>query len=543
MSDKMDISARKAGELMINNHFQVPSFQRGYAWKRKQVIDLWSDLSSYVTQGNYFLGLVILSETDDKMEVIDGQQRLVTLTLMAKAIAVKARKLKDDEIAERLESTFLRSMNYNSREIEQRISFVDTDDNYTFRLIIDDKSAKATDSPFGNVSPRMLSSFRSLSRRVDEYIRENGPEMLGDLAEFITKKINFAVFTNFDKSSTFRIFEVVNARGSKLTEADLLKNFVLSEANGQEEKEKFFEDWKLLSKEFSSRDSDQNFELFIKHAMNVRFGHIQNKQLYAVLSSKEGGNHSPGSAEELLEILMARRELYHQIATPSAGGPLSGRPLEIFSAFNSLNLKSVRPILMALCDMDDQAYAVQGMEHLLNLVVRKMVVENIGVGRVEKQFCRAAVTISETGDWACLRQILADFHIDKDDFLKQLRIRPISQAILGFVRRSALQGTTTPDPRGNLHWICPPKPVWNSFSDNDIHLVKTVGNTMLATAKPKPSSPPGSWNDFKKEILEHADGDEIVVDMRDRETWDAEAVRLMADDIAEKAGEVWYPEK
>lgn len=542
MNDKMDISARKAGELMINNHFQVPSFQRGYAWKRNQVMDLWNDLSSNAMKGNYFLGLVILSETDDKMEVIDGQQRLVTLTLLAKAIAVKARKLKDEKAAERLESTFLRSMNYNSGEVEQRISFVDTDDNYTFRLIIDDKSAKATDSPFGNVSPRMLGSFRALSRRLDECIRENGPEMLRELAEFMTRKINFAVFTNSDKVSAFRIFEVVNTRGRKLTEADLLKNFVLSEANGQEEKEKFFEDWKLLSKEFSSRDSDQNFELFIKHVMNVRFGHIQNKQLYAVLSSKEGGNHSPGSAGELIDMLMARRDLYHQIADPSAGGPLKGRPLKIFSAFNSLNLKSVRPILMALCDMEDQAHAVLGMEHLLNLVVRKMVVENIGVGRVEKQFCRAAVTISETEDWACLRQILADFHIDKDDFLKQLRIRPISQAILGFVRRSALQGTTTPDSSGSLHWICPPKPIWSSFSDNDVHLVKTVGNTMLATVKPKLSSPPGSWADFKKEILGHADSNEIVVDMRDHKVWDADAVRLMADEVAEKAEEVWYPD-
>lgn len=544
MAELMNVSARRAGELIMNNRFRIPSFQRGYAWKRGEVTDLWNDLSESAGKGSYFLGLVILTSKDGKMEVIDGQQRLVTLTLLAKAISNKARRLKYDDIAESIESTFLRSMNFSTRVMEPHISFVDTDDNYTFRLILDGEPGVGADSPFGSISPTMMASFKNLSRRLDEYIDNDKPHLLGELADFITNRLNFAVFTHSDDVSAYRIFEVVNTRGRGLTAADLLKNFVLSEANGEDEKSRMYEDWDLLYKEFSAKQSDQNFELFIKHVMNVKYGHIPKKDLYAVLSSKKGGDQSPETAGKIVDMLMSRRELYHQIETPSPDGPISGRSLEIFSAFNSLSLKSVRPILMALCDMEDRNRAIEGMEQLLNLVVRKMVVENIGVGRVENQFCRAAQTITKTGDWDCLRQILADFYIiDKQNFMKQLQNRPINPATLGFVRRSALQGTTTPDPRGHLHWVCPPKPAWSSFTVDDGHLLKTLGNTMLANVKPKQKNPPGSWGDFKDNVLNHADRDEIVVDKRNDDVWDAEAVKWAADEVADKAAQVWYPDE
>ena len=541
MADLLNIAAKSAGELIMKNRFKIPSFQRGYAWEKGHVSDLWRDLCESMERESYFLGLVILTKKDGAMEVIDGQQRLVTLTLLAKAISMKASNIGLTEIAEKIEQNFLRSMDYSTRKMVPQISFIDHDDNYTFKLILEGKT-RAPSSYTGRISKRMVNSFNRLRKSLDDHVGNDGDKLLVDLFEFIDDKLSFAVFTLSDDDSAYKIFEVVNARGRNLTQADLLKNYVLSKAKNDKEKERNYKDWTLLSEEFSKNSSEQNFELFIRHAMIAKYGFIRKGDLYATISGKMGPAQCPKTAREFLDILMDRRELYHQICDPSVPEPATGRIRDLFSAFKLLDLNSVRPVLIVLYDLKKSEQRVKGMEELLDLVVGKMVTGHLGIGETEKQFSLVARLIREQGNYDCFRQVLASFISSREDFERSLvRRTDIGAKTLEFVRRSALQGTRTPDSEGHFHWVCPPKSTWKSFTDEDVHLVKTIGNTMLSTSRPRTGFSFRNWAAFKDEMMDRADSCEIIVDKRNSDVWDAAAVRWASGEVAGKAVGVWYP--
>ena len=545
MSTDLNVYAYHVNTMMsAYRHFNIPSFQRGYSWKKNQISNFWNDISSHFGEDGYFLGLIILSKQGEMMNVIDGQQRLVTLLLLAKAVSSKARDLKMNDDADLIDSQILYSKGFSSDRRVPRISFVDTDDKNTFRSIIEDEVKYSSQLQKVPASKAMMASFKSLKAALNKYVGAD-KNRLKEVAEFITEKLYFAIFIHSDDESAFKVFEVVNTRGRPLTATDLLKNYILSEAKDEKVQKKHYDDWEFLSKEFSSSTSDRKFELYIKHCVNAKFGYIPKKDLYTVLSNQKGQDQFLLSATDLMKMLMERHALYRQFEDPTIGGPTKGRALELFKAFNSLGLESVRPILLSLCDMKDQRRSVEGMERLLKLVVRKMVAENIGVGKVENQFCLAAKTVSETGNWDCFNVILASFDIDQDTFIKRLRTRVISAKTLEFVRRSALQETTTPDSRGFLHWICPPNSPWGGFRDDEegANLVRTLGNTMLANVKPKLKFPPGSWSDFLDTLMIHADRYETVVDMRDSAAWDPVAVERFGREVADAAARIWYPDE
>jgi uncharacterized protein with ParB-like and HNH nuclease domain len=78
----LNASASTAGALLSSSIFEVPQFQREYSWQEDQVSDFWSDLSKGLDSESYFLGLVILTDEGGRKHVVDGQQRLITLSLL-----------------------------------------------------------------------------------------------------------------------------------------------------------------------------------------------------------------------------------------------------------------------------------------------------------------------------------------------------------------------------------------------------------------------------------------------------------------------------
>ena len=542
MAVPIDASALEAGTLISKSRFMIPSYQRDYSWDIEEVRELWEDLKASVDEKSYFLGLIILTGKDDTnvMDVVDGQQRLVTLTLLAKAMHNSAKSMERKALADRIESVLLRHLDYETEIKMPRITFSDPDDNSTFISILNDESTEGLEVSGDSVSRRMIDSYENLSKWLNEYLGDNAFKLLGKLAEFIIDRIYFAVFTHPDDESAYTIFEVINTRGKVLTTADLLKNHILSKGQSEEEKIKFYEDWQYIAKEFASRTSGNGTLVqYIKHAVNVDYGHISGKDLYKFLSDRRGSGKSP-SPSELLLLLSDRLDLYCQIDTPTPLGPVSGRALEIFSAFNSLGVLTVRPILLALSRIEDDHSRVEGMEYLLRLVVRRMVVGNIGVGIVERQFSEAAKAISDSNGWDFLRTDLVDFNQTEEEFRNQLVKRSFNKRTLSFVRQSAIQNTITPKMEGHLHWIWPKRPSWDNLTGEHAYWASTLGNSILANASSRTRRSSESWNAFKEILMDDAVDGEIVAILESHDEWNASSIEAVGQHVAETAARVWY---
>jgi Uncharacterized conserved protein len=537
MQTPLNASATTAAALLSNYTFEVPQYQREYAWERDEVSEFWNDLRNSITDESYFLGLVILTGEGQRKQVVDGQQRLLTLSLLAAALYREAIKSNRKALADRLQSDFLRSIDYETDEVRPRVSLSDPADNRTLQaLLTEGKTVDEPSSPDDD-STRMREAFEYLRKQLRTDLAEDPFKRLGLWADFLTNKLYFAVFVHPDMGSAYRVFEVINTRGRELTIGDLLKNFVLSQTK-QSKRDKQYKQWQAISKQFSTAGGN-SFVQYIRHVITVRSGHILPKDLYDFLASRtHSTGKTPPSPDELMGILESQLPLYLQMMDPTVEGPAEPEALEIFDALNSLSVISVRPLLLAIATTKNP---LAGMRYILQLVVRRIVVGNLGTGNVERRFGEAARMIFEARDWTVVRKELSDLNPTKEEFVEQLARRSFNKGTLTYLRRSIVLETQTPEQLGVLHFIRPRHSEnWDGFDDDEAsYWVSTIGNTYLADIERRPKGA-STWDGFKRTLLPEGVDGEWTGNLEDYEDWDADAVADMAAILAEAAGDVWY---
>lgn len=520
---------------MSGSRFSVPQFQREYAWDAEDVEEFWSDLRRGLEDGTYFLGLVILTGKSKEKDVVDGQQRLLTLTLLASALYHEAMAADRRALADRLQSTFLRSIDFDTDEELPRITLSGKQDSDTLNEILERPAHAFTSSDRStSVSSKLVTAYRLLSERLREDLKSDPFRRLGLWADFLTNHLYLANFVHPDPAAAFKVFEVVNTRGKELTTADLLKSYVLSQTR-ERDRQKRYEQWQEIATQFPS-DNPNAFVQFIRHAVTLRRGHVLPKDLYDALA---GGATATSrlSPDELMALLTATLPLYLQMMDPATDGPANVHQLGIFSALSRLGVISVRPILLAMWDTHD---ADTGMEELLKLVVRRVVVGNLGTGNVERRFGQVAQRIRSEGEWGTALTTLADLNPDADDFRTQLPRRSLNKNVLAFLRQSIIQESVTPSPDGYLHLIMPKHAVWPQFSEDlASYWSSTIGNSLLVRDERRPQGT-GTWDGVVERLLPLAVKDEWVDRIRDVAQWDENAVREIGLELARAAVPVWY---
>jgi uncharacterized protein with ParB-like and HNH nuclease domain len=274
-------AATTAGSIFSTSRFEVPPFQREYSWQEDEVREFFEDLQRSLDDDTYFLGLIILTEEDAKKKIVDGQQRIVTLTLLASALYHEARVRNRGALADRLSADFLYSINYKTDGSEPRVVLTDPTDNATLQYIIANGEPPA-ESSADSVSVELSKSFKFLRRELRNDLRQDPFKRLGIWTEFITHKLYFAVFIHPSPASAYQVFEVINTRGRDLTTADLLKNFTISQSPPIE-RAGIYHRWKQITENFQSDGA--NFVQYIRHAVTVGSGHVLPKDLFSFLAA------------------------------------------------------------------------------------------------------------------------------------------------------------------------------------------------------------------------------------------------------------------
>lgn len=539
MDTPLNASANSAGAIFSNNIFEIPRFQREYSWTSEEINDFWADLRGSIDSDSYFLGLIILTNPQDdangRKQVVDGQQRILTLSLLANVIYHEAIARDRKALADRIRANFLLSIDYETDEQMPRVKLSDESDNATFQTIL----ATGREPPEAinpeSVSAKILASHNSLVRALREDLRADPFRRLGKWTEFLTSRLYFAVFIHPDSDAAYQVYEVVNTRGRDLTTADLLKNYVLSQA-GQFQLARY-EQWQAISKNFPT-DGTNNFVQYIRHVVTVRSGYILPKDLFGLLAGrKTSGDRQAPRPNELMTLLEGHLPLYLQIIDPTAAGPASTEALGVFSAFNSLGVITVRPILLACSELDD---AQAGMEWILRLVVRRIVTGYLGTGNVERRLGESARAISAARDWRPMTELLADLNPTQEEFTNRLKNRSFNKQVLTFLRRSITQHTITPNPHGFLHFIWTRNPLFRGMTEEEGSFWNaTVGNTVILNAE-KRSRTVVDWLTFKEQLLVVAADGEWTHQLSQLADWNVEAVESLGAALAEEAGRIWY---
>src|SRR4030067_780100 len=149
------------GHILSDKRLGVPKYQRSYAWEKQNVEELLRDLSDAVRAkaGEYFLGSIVIQGADANLEIVDGQQRLATTSIILGAIRDYLLENSDTARAEQLEQKFLLSRNLRSQPIEPRLT-LNVDDNDFYRKAVlsrpseDDRKVK----PYKESHERILAA-------------------------------------------------------------------------------------------------------------------------------------------------------------------------------------------------------------------------------------------------------------------------------------------------------------------------------------------------------------------------------------------------
>ncbi len=178
--------------LLEDSALAIPLYQRPYKWTSKHVNQLFSDITTFKDRSSYRLGTVVLHKEGNKENIVDGQQRILTLLLTVKAlIRYRKERLERNDLSEQLEKL-----------------------NET---IIDPDFAS-------NISKQNLyNNYLEISRIVSRY------DFTEHHIDFLLNKCEFVIFSLNDISEAFQFFDSQNARGRDLEPHDLLKAYHLRE--------------------------------------------------------------------------------------------------------------------------------------------------------------------------------------------------------------------------------------------------------------------------------------------------------------------------
>jgi len=209
--------------------YEIPPYQRPYSWGKENVQELLEDLWEAYTENDneYFIGslITIERERDRRYDVVDGQQRLTTLNLI---FACLRDNISDDAAREELGKRIL-PRNVLTGEAETPRLVLRKKDQDFFRKYILEKQPFPVLSRNEMEKPQrhLLDNFET----IEKFLEGKNQQQLKLFANYILTKV-FVVFVNTDSlKSAYRLFNVLNARGLPLANADLIKNTLFSLLN------------------------------------------------------------------------------------------------------------------------------------------------------------------------------------------------------------------------------------------------------------------------------------------------------------------------
>ncbi|MDD2659692.1 MAG: DUF262 domain-containing HNH endonuclease family protein [Methylococcales bacterium] len=230
--------------LTEDKKYIIPAYQRPYSWSHEQVEDLIKDIYESFEEKTqeYFIGsLICIDKGNDIYEVVDGQQRLTTLSL----ILAKIRDLiQNTRVKGNLQKRVLPIDDFSEKPQEPRLQVrKKEEDLYKNYILQGDKQYLPDEKDRTHTEKLFINNFHVL----EGYLVDFAEETLCQLAEYVLKNVYVVLVKTDSFASSYRLFNVLNTRGLSLKQSDLLKNRLFEIAENKKNiSEKVEEYWEEI---------------------------------------------------------------------------------------------------------------------------------------------------------------------------------------------------------------------------------------------------------------------------------------------------------
>lgn len=489
--------------------YRVPRFQRDYSWTETEWDDLWQDILGTMSPGgesSHYMGYLVLQSTDDKtFDVIDGQQRLTTLSLIVLAALKGLQRLIDGGIdpernkqrMEQLRQSYVGYLDPVTLVPRSKLTLNRNNDRYYQTFIV----PLVARLPQHNVkaSERTLrSAFEWFDRHVDDHVEgqpatERG-KAIAQLVDSMSDKLFFTVITVSDELNAYKVFETLNARGVRLSATDLLKNYLFSVLHRSDEHEvelAALEDrWEGLV----GRLGAESLPEFLRVHWNSRNASTRQSELFKVIRSRVTTRQQ---VFDLLRDMEADVDTYVALTQPDTPGwPAAWR--EHVGTLRMFSVRQPFPLLLAARRGLDDADFERVLSACVTMSFRYNVIAGLHTADQERAYHAAAVGIAggRIRDARGVLEVLRGVYVADDNFeaafadralrTTAARNRKIVRYVLSRLERHV--GGPAPDLDDasiTVEHVLPEHPVsgWDAFANeqHDAHVYR-LGNMALLAA-------------------------------------------------------------
>ncbi|GAA6801859.1 hypothetical protein HpHCM69_09690 [Helicobacter pylori] len=381
-----------------NNQLVIPIYQRLYSWEKEQCKQLWDDIikiggddkmdGHFIGSILYVLDLDNITHSNKTLFIIDGQQRLTTITLLLTALRNHlSDKVKREEIE--IEKHYLIN---SDKDGDKKFRLILSESDKDTLLSLIDKDRRKPSEP----SSKIMENFKLF----EEWISKN-TDKLGTIFKGL-EKLTIVWIALKKENDPQLIFESMNSKGMELTQTDLIRNYIVMETEIEKQEGFYNKYWRAMEEEF--KQNKKWFDRFVRHYLTIKTREIPNiNKVYVALKNyrqKEGIG-----IEDLLKDLQKYCEYFCQIVFKKEADKDLNKALGFLV---DLEMDVIYPLLLELySDYSDGVLSKDDFTPIIALI--------------ESYLCRRAVCGLGTNS---LNKVFPSFarHIQKDEYFKSLKV-------------------------------------------------------------------------------------------------------------------------
>jgi uncharacterized protein with ParB-like and HNH nuclease domain len=229
-----------------DSYYQIPDYQRPYSWEDDQIEQLWDDICSAMESEDesYFLGPVILIKKGEYFEVVDGQQRLTTLTILFCVLR--------DLYSEKLDQALVNSIKDAVRSLVYEKHRLKLITQLHYQNQFENEILNKVEFPDGELTreEKNTQKFKNAAfifkQKLGELEGKGGIESIKKFTDYLLRKVEMITITCSQQGYAIKLFQVLNTRGLDLSPADLIKSHLYGKLEDETKKGQFIATWQAI---------------------------------------------------------------------------------------------------------------------------------------------------------------------------------------------------------------------------------------------------------------------------------------------------------
>ena len=406
-----EINNRFFSDIIGNSrYYRVPKYQRDYSWDEEQWNELWQDLLTIYEQEpqdreDHYMGYLVLqkqAKSNGKIPftIIDGQQRLTTLSILILAALQILRTSNDEQDAERVEiikNSYISSKSPGLLAEDHKLELNRNNDFY-YRNDL----ASLSSHPRKRRIKRSEHRMRQAKEFYEKEIRQlnlSGSEIGAFIIDIVANSLFFTIIEVSDDANAYKIFETLNARGVQLSTPDLLKNHLFSIINPRYENsydiELQEEQWSATLNNLGKEDFSRFLHCFWNSCNSQASKSNLFKKIKTTCSSKEIVITLLNALNDASSVYAALQDHKDELWVAIANDKHKRQIQHCLLALDIFNMAQPYPVLLSAYFAYTEPDFARICQWLQAFCLRYQVICNLPANDVEKFYNRIAIAIHE----------------------------------------------------------------------------------------------------------------------------------------------------